>query len=127
MSLAYLAATFAMKDQEQHAREIVGNLLAIERKFKFDPALISNKKFEALVRQVERQQELENLISITVQTNPSGGKVYLNGNYKGYAPLTIERVASGRHLLKIERPGYVTYGQIIETGADDGYLACASH
>ena len=39
---------------------------------------------------------------------------------KGFAPLSVDRLPVGRHLVRFERPGYMNVGQVIEvTSTDD--------
>ncbi|MGC4122628.1 MAG: PEGA domain-containing protein [Myxococcales bacterium] len=117
-TLAYLAGAQVMKGDEQGARDVLKQLLAIEKTFRFDSAVFG-KNLMVLVRDVERKLAEETLVAITVQTNPAGGKVFLDGNYKGYAPLTIDRQTPGKHLLRVERPGSITYGQLVDVGSGD--------
>ncbi|HEY3451087.1 MAG TPA: PEGA domain-containing protein [Myxococcales bacterium] len=117
-TLAYLAGAQVMKGDEQGARDVLKQLLAMEKAYRFDSAVFG-KNLMVLVREVERKLAEETLVAITVQTNPAGGKVYLDGNYKGYAPLTIERNPPGKHLLRVERPGSITYGQLVDVGSGD--------
>lgn len=117
-ALAYLAGAQLMKGEEQGARDVLKGLLAIERGFKFDAAVFG-KNLMILVRDIEKKLGEEGLTAVTIQTNPAGGKVYLDGHYKGYAPLTIERVPVGKHLLRVERPGSVTFGQLIDVAATE--------
>jgi len=116
--MAYLAGAQIMKGDEQGARDMLKQLLAIEKSYRFDSAVFG-KNLMVLVREVERRLAEETLVAITVQTNPSGGKGYLDGNYKGFAPLTIDRQTPGKHLLRVERPGSITYGQLVDVGSGD--------
>ncbi|MCE5195393.1 MAG: protein kinase [Nitrospiraceae bacterium] len=42
------------------------------------------------------------------------GNVYLDGNLKGQTPLTIEKVSSGKHIIKIARDGYIESSKTLE-------------
>jgi hypothetical protein len=117
-TLAYLAGAQLMKGDEQGARDVLKTLLGIERGYKFDSAVFG-KNMIVLVKDVQKAQAHEALVSLTIQTTPPGGRAYLDGQYKGYAPLTVERVAAGRHMLRVERAGSVTYGQLIEVGTTE--------
>jgi hypothetical protein len=43
--------------------------------------------------------------SISVLSYPSGAKVYLDGTFKGYSPLTLTGVALGGHQITMTYPG----------------------
>lgn len=45
--------------------------------------------------------------SITVVTVPDGALVNVDGETKGFAPLALEKLVSGDHVLVISSPGYV--------------------
>ena len=47
--------------------------------------------------------------SIAVDSSPSGAAIYLNGNYRGTAPVTINPVRSGSYSISAEMSGYYTY------------------
>ena len=47
--------------------------------------------------------------SIDVESNPSGAKVYLDSDYAGTTPLTIEDASLGSHKITISKTGYVDY------------------
>ena len=117
-TMAYLAGAQLMKGDEQGARDVLRNLLAVDRSYKFDSAVFG-KNMIVLVKEVQKTLAHDALVSVTVQTSPPGGRIYIDGNYKGYAPLTVERLPVGRHLLRVERAGYVTFGQLAEVGGTD--------
>ncbi|MCK5660991.1 MAG: PEGA domain-containing protein, partial [Methanosarcinales archaeon] len=57
--------------------------------------------------------------SIIVSSDPSGANVYLDGNYKGTSPLTINDVAPGNYKVKLTRNGYTdeTISVSVKAGA----------
>jgi len=44
--------------------------------------------------------------SIYAQSSPGGAAIYLNGNFRGYAPLTIPNLAPGAYSIKAVLSGY---------------------
>jgi len=44
--------------------------------------------------------------SLSVQTNPTGANIFLDGVLKGQSPLTLENVAIGTHSVKAVKAGY---------------------
>ncbi|MDN7012839.1 PEGA domain-containing protein [Methanoculleus sp. FWC-SCC3] len=53
-------------------------------------------------------QPVETAGSIHVTSSPSGAAIYLNGNYRGTAPLTIKNLSPGTYSLDAERSGYLS-------------------
>ncbi|WP_332449293.1 PEGA domain-containing protein [Methanoculleus sp.] len=51
-------------------------------------------------------QPVETYGSIYVTSNPSNAAIYLNGNYRGVAPLTITDLTPGTYSLTADRSGY---------------------
>ena len=45
---------------------------------------------------------------VKIVTTPSGADVYLNDHYRGHAPLSIEGLAYGEYLLRLQKAGYRT-------------------
>jgi hypothetical protein len=57
--------------------------------------------------------------SLTVKSRPSGAKVFVDGEFAGYAPLELEAVSAGKHHVRIERPGFRRHGQLVEVSPND--------
>ncbi|GAB4112813.1 MAG: PEGA domain-containing protein [Candidatus Caldatribacteriota bacterium] len=63
---------------------------------------------------------------VLVDSNPRGAKVYLDNKYTGVTPLSIDRVNSGQHKIKLQLEGYqdwdsnifVTSNQTVSISAD---------
>ncbi|WP_375766601.1 PEGA domain-containing protein [Archangium gephyra] len=55
----------------------------------------------------------------TVKSRPAGARVFIDNEFKGYTPLTLSTLPVGKHLLRLERPGFRVYGQLLEVSPDD--------
>lgn len=44
--------------------------------------------------------------SLSINSNPSGAKVFLDNEYKGVTPLNLKNIATGQYNIKMELPGY---------------------
>lgn len=55
--------------------------------------------------------------SVYVDSSPSGATIYLNGNYRGIAPLTISDVRSGSYSITAELNGYSSYSSTVSVNA----------
>ena len=56
--------------------------------------------------------------SIEVESNPSGAKVYLDSDYVGTTPFTIEDASLGSHKITISKTGYVDYTKWVTVKVD---------
>ncbi|HWP47558.1 MAG TPA: DUF4384 domain-containing protein [Candidatus Limnocylindrales bacterium] len=52
--------------------------------------------------------------TLSVNSIPPQAHVFLDEQYYGMTPLTLYNVAAGPHRLRIEKPGYITYEQVIQ-------------
>ncbi len=55
---------------------------------------------------------------VLVDSNPRGAKVYLDNNYTGITPLSIDRVNSGQHKIKLQLEGYQDWNSNIFVAAN---------
>ncbi len=117
--LANTSSVQLMKGDDRAARDTLKQLLALEKGYKFEgPAF--GKNFQVLLRDLQRSLTRDaQLGSLTVLSNPLGGRVFLDGTYRGYAPITLDRLPVGKHLLRIERAGSTTYGMLVDVVAAD--------
>jgi len=51
--------------------------------------------------------------NLSVTSEPSDAKVYLDGEYKGVTPVFISYIASGNHTLQVTKAGYQSQKEII--------------
>jgi hypothetical protein len=51
--------------------------------------------------------------SITITSSPSGAEVYLNNEYRGTTPNTLNAVPAGNHTVEVRERGYKTWSQAI--------------
>lgn len=52
--------------------------------------------------------------TLTVYATPSAAEVWVDGRFRGSAPVVLEDVAVGRHVVRVWREGYLGYGAIVE-------------
>ena len=49
------------------------------------------------------------LAEVSIQSDPSGSEVWLNGTFKGRTPLQLSKITPGTHHIDIRQEGYETY------------------
>jgi len=52
--------------------------------------------------------------NLNVTSMPGGGRVLVNGEFKGYAPQLVEGLTMGRHFVQVEHGGHETWGRMID-------------
>ncbi|MGL5577910.1 MAG: PEGA domain-containing protein [Fusobacteriaceae bacterium] len=55
--------------------------------------------------------------SLSINSNVNGAKVYVDGSYRGEAPLILDLTTKKDYTIKIEAEGYVSYTEIIKKKA----------
>jgi len=60
---------------------------------------------------------LETSGSLYILSNPSNAKVVLDGMYRGTTPITLNKLASGTHILELDSPGYYDWKSTVEVPA----------
>ena len=56
---------------------------------------------------------------LTVVTEPEKAKVYLDGNFQGKSPVTVDAVKSGAHEIRAELPGYAIATRTVKVEAKE--------
>lgn len=54
----------------------------------------------------EKSKNSRNQTEITIRSNVSDAKVYINGNYKGTTPLSIVGLVPGKYKVRLKKSGY---------------------
>lgn len=84
---------------------------------------VTKQGFSKVEKTIELKEEIENNISVvlpntkevSINSNPTGADVYIDGVYKGVTPLkTI--LSYGEHTIRFDREGYYQETQTIEVG-----------
>ena len=50
---------------------------------------------------------------VEIESRPISADVFLNGRWRGTTPLTLERVAHGRHHLRLAKAGYLHFAEAL--------------
>jgi hypothetical protein len=122
---AYLAAVLQLKGKEDDARDELIEALAMKPAFR-PSGKLDGGAFLDLLKAAKKESAEGHRGSASVYTVPPGGKVIVDGEVKGFAPVSIDRLPVGKHVFVFERPGYYNGGQVSEvTSTDD--LALKGH
>src|SRR5213593_76256 len=55
--------------------------------------------------------------TVTIRSDPADAAVYVDGQFAGRTPVTLERVAEGDHRVRVVKNGYVEHGRIVAVRA----------
>jgi hypothetical protein len=113
----YGSVLLARGDAEESKIAIL-DLLALSPTFELDRKRYP-QNFLALKAQVATSRNAQLRGNVTVKTKPAGARVFLNGELQGYSPLTMQTLPIGKHLVRIERPGFKQLGVMVEVTPED--------
>jgi tetratricopeptide (TPR) repeat protein len=115
---AMYGAVLQSRGDSEEAKLAVLNLLALSPSFEVDRKRYP-QDFLSLKAQVAISRNAQLRGNIVVKTKPAGARVYLNGEFQGYSPLTLQTLPIGKAMVKVEKPGFRQVGQMIEVTPDD--------
>ena len=117
-AVAMFGSVLQARGDVEEAKIAILDLLALSPTFELDRKRYP-QNFLALKAQVATSRNAQLRGSVTVKTKPAGARVYLNGELQGYSPVTLQTLPIGKHLVKIERPGFKQLGVMVEVTPED--------
>ena len=121
-AIAMYAAVMQKRGDTEEAKLALLDLIALSPTYEIDVKRMG-RELVSLRSQVATSRSAQFRGSAIIRTRPSGARVYLDGEFKGYSPVTIHTLPVGKHLLAVERPGFYRHGQVIEVTPDDVEVA----
>lgn len=64
----------------------------------------------------------EKLATVTISTNPDTAKISIDGNVVGYSPVKGITITIGKHTIKAEKPGYISYKKEYEISSGENLI-----
>lgn len=117
-AVAMYAASLQARGELEEAKIAVLDLLALSPTYELDRKRFP-QNFLALKAQVATGRNAQLRGNFTVKTKPAGARVYLNGEFQGYTPFTMQTLPVGKALVRVERPGFRQFGAMIEVTPED--------
>ncbi|MBW1809313.1 MAG: PEGA domain-containing protein [Deltaproteobacteria bacterium] len=108
-ALTYLGASLILKGELQQGQDSFSRLVVYDRRAQLDesifpPAMI--RTFETVRKHVISGP----LGSLSLFSNPSHGRVYIDGVFRGITPCTVDNLPVGKHLVVVRKMGFETWG-----------------
>ncbi|MFL5347239.1 MAG: PEGA domain-containing protein [Hyalangium sp.] len=113
----YAAVLYQRGDSDEAKLNLI-DLMALSPTFELNPKRYS-KDFIALRANVATSRSSALRGSATVKSRPAGARVYVDGEFQGYTPMTVGPMQVGKHLLRLDRPGFRQHGELMEITPDD--------
>jgi hypothetical protein len=115
----YLAAAHQGRGADDDAKDAAVQAMCIKPTWKPEGKTAASAPFNDVLKEARKESAENHRGSAFITTVPSGGRVYVDNEFKGYAPVTVERLTLGKHIFKFERPGYTTTTQVDEVNSTD--------
>jgi hypothetical protein len=120
-AVAMYAASLQARGDLEEAKVAILDLLALAPTYELDRKRFP-QSFLSLKAQVATGRNAQLRGNFTVKSKPAGARVYLNGEFQGYTPFTLQTLPVGKHLVRVERPGFRQFGAMIEVTPEDQEL-----
>ncbi|QSQ18644.1 PEGA domain-containing protein [Pyxidicoccus parkwayensis] len=117
-SLALYGALLHLRGDVEEAKLALMDLIALNPTFELNPKRFG-RDYLALRVQVATGRTAQLRGGALVKSRPAGARVYLDGEQVGFTPVTLSTLPIGKHLLRLERPGFRQYGKLLEVTPDD--------
>lgn len=111
-AIAMYAAVLHHRGDIDDARLAVLDLLSLDPAFDLSPKRFT-RAFIAYRAKVATSVDAQLRGSVHLDTRPPGASIYLDGSFVGYSPMDLPLSAAGKHLIRVERPGFQRAGEII--------------
>jgi hypothetical protein len=110
-ALQLLGAAHMLKADKKSARNVFERALLVDPGANLQGSGYPPTVLEAYAAARDAIKSLP-LASLSVYSNPAAAEVYVDGVFRGAAPLTVQRLPAGRHLVRVYRAGYLSFGQV---------------
>jgi hypothetical protein len=112
-TLLYLGAAYILSGDADRGGEAFREVAMYDKRISLDPKLFPPSMIEIFnqSRDAVSQGPVGN---VQLKSNPPACEVFLNGVYKGIAPLSLMKIPEGSHFVELEKDGYLPWGQRVE-------------
>lgn len=116
-ALKMQAAAYELAGESRNAQRVFERLLALEPGLAISD-LVSAENVQGTFAKAQKQHARKKPGTLTVYTTPAAAEVWVDGRFRGSAPLSIDFLPAGRHFVRVVRDGYQSYGTAVEVPSD---------
>jgi hypothetical protein len=115
---AMYGAVLQARGDVEEAKLAVLNLLALAPAYEIDRKKFP-QDFLSLKAQVATSRNAQLRGNVSVKTKPAGARIYLNGEFQGFSPMTLQTLPIGKTMVRVDKPGFRQVGTMIEVTPDE--------
>jgi len=112
-ALTYLAATYILKGDTEEGSKTFKELLLYNPSYRVDTEKL-DPSIQNIADRVSDQIKSGPIGSVSVYSKPPGARIFLDNKQKGFTPASLDRIPSGKHVIRLEALGTFPYGEVIE-------------
>ncbi|MBS1151834.1 MAG: hypothetical protein H6Q89_3532 [Myxococcaceae bacterium] len=117
-AVAMYAAVLQARGDVEEAKIAILDLQALGPTFELDRKKYP-QEFISLRATVATSRNAQLRGNVNLKTKPNGARVYLDGEFMGYTPIKLETLPIGKHILRVERPGFKQWGTVVEVSPEE--------
>ncbi|MEK7706365.1 MAG: PEGA domain-containing protein [Myxococcota bacterium] len=111
--LMLLGATHILRGEERLGARRLGQAVTLLPGVEPDPRIF-NPAMRSVYDQAVREATQRPQGSLSLSSNPSYARVYVDGRFVGVTPLAVEGLLEGQHYVRMVLPGYRAWGEVVE-------------
>lgn len=112
-ALVFQGAAYALKGDVKNAKAAFTRAFVLS-----DTASLDGGRFpdtvQALFEEAREQTSTLPTGALTVYAAPAAAEVWVDGGFRGSAPITVSDLKQGRHYVRVVRDGYVAFGAAVD-------------
>jgi len=120
-TVAMLGATLLGRGDTEEAKFVILDLISLGNP-ELDRKRFS-QEFLSLKAQVGASRNAQLRGALNVKSRPAGGRVFLNGEFQGFTPTTLQTLPNGKTMVRVDRPGFKQAGAVVDVGPEEQDLA----
>ncbi|MBI3185201.1 MAG: PEGA domain-containing protein [Myxococcales bacterium] len=121
-AVAMYAAVLHSRGEVEEAKIALLDLLALSPTYELDRKKFT-QDFISFRAQVATSRSAQLRGNLNVKSRPAGARVYLDGEFQGYTPVSLQTLPIGKHVLRLERPGCKQHGAVVEVTPEEQEIA----
>ncbi len=112
-ALLFLGASHILSGDSELGSGAFRQVALFDKRRALDPKLFPPSMID-IFKRVKSEVAAAPVGMVQLKSNPPAAEVYLNGVYKGVTPLTLAKVSEGTHFVRLEKDGYLPWGQLVD-------------
>ncbi|MBT6178909.1 MAG: PEGA domain-containing protein [Deltaproteobacteria bacterium] len=107
-----LGAIYSLEGAENKARQTMADAWSIYPQIEPDPRLYNPGMREHFQKAIKIRQT-QKRGSLSLSSNPSYAKIYVDGVFRGVTPGNIGELTAGQHHIRLLKPGFRGWGRVV--------------